>query len=68
MDAPAACAAVLDAVLHRAKRSGRPVAVSSFRPPAAAMPSELNQPRRAPPLLHNRPLSSIEAFRDAERS
>eukprot|EP00965_Chrysotila_dentata_P104502 3451203-Pleurochrysis_carterae.AAC.1 len=37
-DAPAACVAVLDAVLHRAKRSGKPVALSSFRPPAEAMP------------------------------
>eukprot|EP00965_Chrysotila_dentata_P046568 1547223-Pleurochrysis_carterae.AAC.1 len=32
------------------------------------MPSELDQPRRAPPLLRNRPLSSVEAFRNAERN
>eukprot|EP00965_Chrysotila_dentata_P029040 965595-Pleurochrysis_carterae.AAC.1 len=38
LDAPAACVSVLDAVLHRAERLGKPVALSSFRPPAEAMP------------------------------
>eukprot|EP00965_Chrysotila_dentata_P245910 6206847-Pleurochrysis_carterae.AAC.5 len=32
------------------------------------MPRELEQPRRAPPLLRNWPLNSIEAFRNAEHS
>eukprot|EP00965_Chrysotila_dentata_P256833 6212684-Pleurochrysis_carterae.AAC.1 len=32
------------------------------------MPSELDQPRRAAPLRQNRPLTSIEAFRNAQRS